>query len=87
MGMLEKLKLTDEVRSRLQFFPNGYAAMKWLAASGKRPTSASRRSRNSAERRRQVRRALPETSDKATYSAALASRAAEPDLARHSSKV
>jgi molybdate transport system substrate-binding protein len=33
MQTLERLGATDAVRPRLQYFPNGYAAMKWLAAS------------------------------------------------------
>lgn len=31
MSLLEKLGVLEEVRSRIQFFPNGYAAMRWLA--------------------------------------------------------
>ncbi len=31
MSMLDRLGITEEVRARLKFFPNGYAAMKWLA--------------------------------------------------------
>lgn len=34
MRALELLGIGGEARSRLQFFPNGYAAMQWLAASG-----------------------------------------------------
>jgi len=34
MTCLEKLGITDEVQSRLKFFPNGNAAMNWLAAEG-----------------------------------------------------
>ena len=33
VAALEKLGIAGEVRERLGFFPNGYAAMKWLAAS------------------------------------------------------
>jgi molybdate transport system substrate-binding protein len=33
MALLERLAITDEVPAKLQFFPNGYAAMAWLAAS------------------------------------------------------
>ncbi|HET9663831.1 MAG TPA: substrate-binding domain-containing protein [Burkholderiales bacterium] len=33
MALLERLGIADEVRPRMQFFPNGYAAMAWLAAS------------------------------------------------------
>ena len=34
MSLLEKLELSEAVRARLTFFPNGYAAMSWLAAGG-----------------------------------------------------
>jgi molybdate transport system substrate-binding protein len=34
MALMQKLGVLDEVTPRFQFFPNGYAAMKWLAASG-----------------------------------------------------
>ena len=34
MSMMEKLGVAAEVQSRMQFFPNGYAAMGWLGASG-----------------------------------------------------
>lgn len=33
IALMEKLGVIEEVRARFQFFPNGYAAMKWLAAS------------------------------------------------------
>jgi molybdate transport system substrate-binding protein len=33
MNLFDKLGVTDEVRPRMNLFPNGYAAMKWLAAS------------------------------------------------------
>ena len=33
MGVLERLGIAMQVQARLQFFPNGYAAMKWLAES------------------------------------------------------
>lgn len=33
MNLLEKLQVLEDVRKRLQFFPNGYAAMNWLARS------------------------------------------------------
>jgi len=33
MQALGKLGIAEQVKSRLQLFPNGYAAMKWLAAS------------------------------------------------------
>jgi molybdate transport system substrate-binding protein len=34
MALMDKLGVADEVRDRMQFFPNGYAAMNWLAAQG-----------------------------------------------------
>lgn len=33
MQMLDKLGIVEEVRPRMQYFPNGYAAMRWLAES------------------------------------------------------
>lgn len=33
MRMAELLGISDEIKGKMQFFPNGYAAMKWLAAS------------------------------------------------------
>jgi molybdate transport system substrate-binding protein len=34
MALMDKLGVAAEVQDRLQFFPNGYAAMRWLAAEG-----------------------------------------------------
>jgi molybdate transport system substrate-binding protein len=34
MACLEKLGIADDVQGRLKFFPNGNAAMNWLAAEG-----------------------------------------------------
>lgn len=34
MQVLERLGIAAELKARVQFFPNGYAAMKWLAESG-----------------------------------------------------
>ena len=84
MSLLEKLGIVDEVRGRLQFFPNGYAAMAWL---GK--TSAS-----DALGITQVTEILPnktvayagplpdEFQMKAVYSVGIAAKAAEPALAK-----
>jgi molybdate transport system substrate-binding protein len=33
-ALMDKLGIAEEVRGRMQFFPNGYAAMRWLAADG-----------------------------------------------------
>lgn len=35
MGAMERLRVLDRVRDRLHYFPNGYAAMNWLAQSGR----------------------------------------------------
>ena len=34
MRALERLGIAEQSKPKLQFFPNGYATMKWLAASG-----------------------------------------------------
>jgi len=34
MNLVEQLGIPHEVRGKMQFFPNGYAAMSWLATSG-----------------------------------------------------
>jgi molybdate transport system substrate-binding protein len=34
MALMDKLGIAAEVQGRLRFFPNGYAAMRWLAAEG-----------------------------------------------------
>ena len=33
MSLVERLGIADRVTDKMQFFPNGYAAMRWLAAS------------------------------------------------------
>jgi molybdate transport system substrate-binding protein len=84
MSLMEKLGIVDDVRRRMQFFPNGYAAMAWLASSGS--------ARNIGIT--QVTEILPnkgvtyagplpnEFQMKAVYSAGIAATAAEPQLAK-----
>jgi molybdate transport system substrate-binding protein len=84
VALMEKLGIAQAVDGRLRFFPNGYAAMRWLAESG----SASDMGIT------QVTEILPnkgvtyagplppEHQMKTVYSAALVSRAPEPRLAR-----
>ena len=84
LALLEKLGIAQTVQSRLRFFPNGYAAMRWLAESGTASDMGIT----------QVTEILPnkgvayagplppEHQMKTVYSAALVSRAAEPRLAR-----
>ena len=84
MSLMGKLGIADEVRGRMQFFPNGYAAMSWLAASGGASDLGIT----------QVTEILPnkgvtyagplpdEFQMKAVYSAGVARQAAEPQLAK-----
>lgn len=84
MALMEKLGLTQVARERLRFFPNGYAAMRWLAEEGTATDMGIT----------QVTEILPnkgvtyagplppEHQMKTVYSAALVARAAEPALAR-----
>lgn len=84
MKMFEALGIAGQVRDRLQFFPNGYAAMKWLAASsGTREIGMTQVSEILANSGVTYVGAFPDTYQiKATYSVALASGAASPGLAR-----
>ena len=84
MSLVEKLGVADEVRGRLQFFPNGYAAMKWLAASGG-PGALGITQVTEILPNRGVTYAgpLPDAFQmKTVYSAGLAAKAAEAKLAR-----
>jgi molybdate transport system substrate-binding protein len=84
MQMMERLGIRDEIGGRMKFFPNGNAAMRWLAAS----TGANELGIT------QVTEILPikgiayagplpdEFQAKATYSVGLAARAPGADLAR-----
>ena len=85
MSTLEKLGVLNDVRDRIQLFPNGYAAMVWLASA-----------RGTGELGiTQVTEILPnagvsyagplpdEFQMKAIYTAALATRAREPVLAEN----
>lgn len=84
MNLVEKLGIAEEVRARMRFFPNGYAAMAWLAAEGGA----------GAVGITQVTEILPNSGVsyagplpaqfqmKTIYSAGLALEAREPELAR-----
>lgn len=84
LAMLDKLGIRAETETRMQLFPNGYAAMKWLAEEGD----------DKAIGITQVTEILPnkgvtyigplpnEFQNKTIYSAALACKAHAPDLAR-----
>jgi len=84
MKMFESLGIADHVRDRLQFFPNGYAAMKWLGqSSGTLEIGMTQVSEILANKGVTYVGPFPEKYQmRATYSVALASGAASPDLAR-----
>jgi molybdate transport system substrate-binding protein len=83
MALMEKLGIADEMRSRMQFFPNGYAAMSWLAASGgDRDLGITQVTEILPNKGITYAGPLPEAFQmKAVYSAGVASRATEPGLA------
>lgn len=84
MKLLEGLGVSAEVKDRLQFFPNGYAAMKWLAQSGgTMEIGMTQVSEILANKGVAYVGPFPDAYQmKATYTAAQAARAGEPDLAR-----
>jgi molybdate transport system substrate-binding protein len=84
MRMLESLGIADKVRDRIQFFPNGYAAMKWLGqSSGTLEIGMTQVSEILANTSVSYVGPFPEKYQmKATYSVGLASGAASPELAR-----
>ena len=84
MGALEKLGVLDTVHNRMQHFPNGYAAMKWLAESGG-TTDIGITQITEILPNKGVAYAGPlpgEFQMKTIYSAAFACKAAAPDLGR-----
>jgi molybdate transport system substrate-binding protein len=84
MSLLQKLGVLEDVRNRLQFFPNGYAAMDWLARSdGTREIGITQVTEILPNRGVAHAGALPEQFQmKAVYSVGLANKAAEPHLAK-----
>ncbi len=84
MALVEKLGIAREVQGRLQFFPNGYAAMRWLAASGSAgEMGITQVSEILPNKSVMYVGPLPEEFQmKATYSAGVAANALEPALAR-----
>ena len=84
VDMLEKLGIRDELDARLKFFPNGHAAMTWLAASqGYNEMGITQASEIIPFAGVTCVGPLPEEFQaKATYSAGLTARAQAPQLAR-----
>ena len=84
MQMLERLGIATELAGRMRFFPNGAAAMTWLAASaGHNEMGITQVSEILPHRGVTCVGLLPEEFQaRATYSAGLAARTQNPDLAR-----
>ena len=84
IAALEKLGVADEVRGRMQLFPNGYAAMKWLSADGgPRDVGITQDTEILPNKGVTYVGPLPDAFQmKTVYSTGIASRAQEPQLAR-----
>ena len=84
MRALERMQIADQSKPKLQFFPNGYAAMKWLAASrGELEVGITQNTEIKANQGVTYVGPLPDVLQmKAVYSAGLCAQAREPDLAK-----
>ena len=84
MSALDRLGITDEMRARLQFFPNGYAAMNDLAQSGGRlEMGITQITEIMANKGVTLVGPLPaELQNIAVYAAGLATRSAHPERAK-----
>lgn len=84
MQACEKLGVMDPVKPKMQHFPNGYAAMQWLAASsGRNEVGITQITEILANKGVTYAGPLPgDLQVKTVYSAGLAARAAEPGMAR-----
>jgi len=81
---LERMGIADQSRPKLQFFPNGYAAMKWLAAShGELEVGITQNTEIKANKGVTYVGPLPdELQMKTIYSAGVCARARDPEAAR-----
>ena len=84
MAALEKLGIADRVRDRLQFFPNGYAAMRWLGAEGSaQDLGITQDTEILPNKRVTYAGPLPDAFQmKTIYSVGIAARSKEPQLAK-----
>lgn len=84
MNLVEWLGIAAEVHGKMQFFPNGYAAMSWLAASGgTRELGITQITEILANKGVTLAGPLPPALQaKTIYSAGLATRARQPDAAK-----
>jgi molybdate transport system substrate-binding protein len=84
MSLMEKLGVLDEVRARFKYFPNGYAAMGWLAqTAGEGELGITQVTEILPNKGVAYAGPLPDRYQmKATYSIGVAAKAAEPSLAQ-----
>jgi len=84
MSALERMGIAEQARPKLQFFPNGYAAMSWLAGSqGTLEVGITQNTEIKANKDVTYVGPLPdELQMKTTYSAGLCARAKDLDTAR-----
>jgi molybdate transport system substrate-binding protein len=84
MNLVERLGIAAEVRGKMQFFPNGYAAMSWLAASGgAREMGITQITEILPNKGVTLAGPLPPALQaKTVYAAGLATRARQPDVAK-----
>ena len=84
MKLMERLGVAAQVEDRMQFFPNGFAAMNWLAAStGTLQLGITQNTEILPNQGVRLVAPLPdEFQIKTVYTAGIAVRAAQPELAR-----
>lgn len=84
MNLVDKLGIASQVKEKMQYFPNGYAAMRWLAAStGTLEMGITQITEILPNKGVTLAGPLPEELQvKTTYSAGLAAQARHPDAAR-----
>lgn len=84
MKLMERLGVASQVEDRMQFFPNGFAAMNWLAASsGAMELGITQNTEILPNKGVILAAALPdEFQIKTVYTAGIAARSAQPELAR-----
>jgi molybdate transport system substrate-binding protein len=83
MQVCEKLGVADEVKRKMKLFPNGYAAMKWLAETRGNELGITQITEILANRGVTYVGPLPaDLQSKSTYSAGLAAKAAQPAAGR-----
>jgi molybdate transport system substrate-binding protein len=84
MKLMERLGVATQVEDRMQFFPNGYAAMKWLSeSSGNMELGITQNTEILPNKGVTWVGALPdEFQMKATYTAGVAAKGMQPELAR-----